>query len=597
MSLMIAVLALAGPWRGRLFGAIILWSLESLASVLPLGIIAFAVAAVADPAGAAAWSLPPPRPEATVALAAGAMAAALGLRWLLFHAGARLAYTAGYRLTERTRLALAGHLRTLPLEYFDRRDSGTVASVLMNDVALLELFPGTILPRVIAGVLLPLTAVGLTAAADWRLGLLLAATVAAGWTALGLGGRLSRAVSERRAAAMGGLHARMLEFVFGIQVIRAFGLTVDRLKAAREAMEEARDASKALVARTVLAAVAAPLVIALGLAALLWLAGMWLAEGTLGIGAFVLVALAGLRLVAPLQELAEFAILAQQMSLAHGRIAATMGSAAPAVPPVPATRPDGHDIGFEAVDLIHADGTRALSGVSFTAQAGHVTALVGETGAGKTTVARLLAGAWQPTAGRITLGGADLRDIPPDVLADRIAVVSQTVVLFSLSVRDNIRLGRPDASDAEVEAAARAARCHDLITALPHGYDTILENGGAALSGGERQRLSLARLFLKDSPILILDEATSSLDVENERLVQEALRDLTRGRTVLVIAHRLWSIRHADRIVVLDHGRVAEIGDDATLRAAGGTYARLWAALRGASGWRGARSAHKRECE
>ena len=217
---------------------------------------------------------------------------------------------------------------------------------------------------------------------------------------------------------------------------------------------------------------------------------------------------------------------------------------------------------------------------------GTITALVGHTGSGKTTAARLISRFQDPTEGTVSIGGIDVRDIDPETLSDMVGVVSQNVVLFTMSVRDNIRLARPQATDHEVESAARKARCHDLIAALPNGYDSILDNGGASLSGGERQRISLARLFLKDSPILVLDEATSALDMENEHLVQQALSDLVVGRTVLMIAHRLWTIRHADQIIVLDQGRTAQIGTHRELADADGRYRDLWQSLENSPGWR-----------
>ncbi len=591
MTRVLSLIALAGPHRRRILGAVAWWTLENLVSVLPLAVMVGAVAWITGPGPV---RMPDAGSPAGALLAFAAMAGALLLRWAVFHRGARLAYTAGYRTTCRLRIALVEHLRRLPASAFDTRDSAAVTATLMNDLALLEIFPGTVLPRLLAGLALPVVAVAAGLAVDLRLGGILAVTVLLAWGSLWLGHRVWHRASVRRSQAMGRLNSRLMEFVLGIPVIRAFGLTLERLDHARQALGAARDTNRALVGSSVAGAVLAPLVLSLGLALVLWLAGQEMAAGSLEVAGFVLYVLFGLRLVAPLQELAEFGVLTHQMVQAKDRVAALLATPSVTDPADP-RQPAGQEIRFEAVSLVHGDGTEALRQVSFTAPAGGITAIVGETGAGKSTLLRLLTRSREPTGGRILIGGVDLRDLAPETLAGLIGLVSQEPALFGVSARDNIRLGRPGAGDDEVEAAARAARCHDFITALPEGYDTVLTNAGAALSGGERQRLSLARLFLKDCPILLLDEATASLDVENERLVQDALQDLARGKTVLTIAHRLWTIRTADHIVVLENGHLVEQGTDVALRDQNGAYARLWEALKTAPGWRGASARDQNE--
>jgi ATP-binding cassette subfamily B protein len=232
------------------------------------------------------------------------------------------------------------------------------------------------------------------------------------------------------------------------------------------------------------------------------------------------------------------------------------------------------DVVFDGVWFRYGDEW-TLQDVSFEVPAGTTTALVGETGSGKTTLGYLVARLYDVTRGRITIAGADLRDLSFRALSDLVGVVSQETYLFHASVRDNLRFAKPDATDAEIEAAAEAARIHDVIAALPEGYDTVVGERGYRFSGGEKQRIAIARTILRNPPILVLDEATSSLDTETERLVQEALDRLSQGRTTIAIAHRLSTIRNADQIVVLDRGRIVETGRHEELARAGGRYAEL----------------------
>ena len=237
--------------------------------------------------------------------------------------------------------------------------------------------------------------------------------------------------------------------------------------------------------------------------------------------------------------------------------------------------PAGHDIVFDHVGFSYNDGEQVLEDVSFTAKEGEVTALVGPSGSGKSTCSKLAARFWDASSGTITVGGVDVSTVDPEVLLGDFAAVFQDVLLFDDTVMGNIRLGRRDATDEEVLAAARAANCDEFVERMPQGYQTMIGENGSRLSGGERQRISIARALLKGAPVVLLDEATASLDVENETKVQEALSRLLAGKTVIVIAHRMRTVMSADKVVVLDGGRVAEQGSPAELMAKGGLFARM----------------------
>ncbi|MBR4181514.1 MAG: ATP-binding cassette domain-containing protein, partial [Candidatus Methanomethylophilaceae archaeon] len=237
--------------------------------------------------------------------------------------------------------------------------------------------------------------------------------------------------------------------------------------------------------------------------------------------------------------------------------------------------PGNYDIEFKNVGFSYNDRTNVLEDVSFVAKQGEVTALVGPSGEGKSTVARLATRFWDVGKGTITLGGIDISTVDPETLMSKYSIVFQDVVLFNTTVMDNIRIGRKGASDEEVLAAAKAAMCDDFVSALPEGYGTVIGENGGKLSGGERQRISIARAILKDAPIIIMDEATASLDTESESKVQEALSRLISEKTVIIIAHRMRTVENADKIVVLSGGKVAEVGSPSYLKDKGGIFSRM----------------------
>jgi ATP-binding cassette subfamily B protein len=311
----------------------------------------------------------------------------------------------------------------------------------------------------------------------------------------------------------------------------------------------------------------------------------WLFSGRLDVGVLIVFLVLVLRVYQPLIEVAEHSEILRIADASLQRVAAVLDvpeQSQPAAPPAL----ERFDVELDAVRFSYEPGVPVLSGVSLTAPERSMTAIVGPSGAGKTTIFNLVARFWDADGGTVRIGGHDVRELSTEQIFEAVGVVFQDVYLFNATLSENIAFGRPDATREAVVAAARAARCHEFISALPAGYDTVVSEGGHTLSGGERQRISIARAILKDAPIVLLDEATAALDPTNEKLVAQALAALVADKTVLVIAHRFPTIRAADQIVALDGGRVVETGTHDELIAAGGLYARFWRERERAQGWR-----------
>lgn len=306
-------------------------------------------------------------------------------------------------------------------------------------------------------------------------------------------------------------------------------------------------------------------------------------NGTLELPVYIVCIILSLGLVPPLIKVVEFldnfAVMEQTEAMVQGLLSAEELSR-----PKRAGQPDGYSFEFKNVGFAY-DKAQVLQDVSFTAKEGQMTALAGPSSSGKSTIAKLMVRFWDSGSGEILLGGTNIRDIPQDILMDHISYVSQDNYLFNISILENIRIGRPGATVQEVKEAAKKACCHEFIEKLEHGYDTLAGDAGGQLSGGERQRIAIARAILKNAPVVILDEATASIDPENERDIQLAIEELTQGKTRIVIAHRLATIRNAGQILVVDGGRIVQQGSHDELITKPGIYRHFWTIRQKSSGW------------
>ena len=477
-----------------------------------------------------------------------------------------------YNEVKSTRLSLAERLRKLPLGYFGKRDLADLTETLMGDVNRMEhvwshvlgyLYGAYISTAIIAVCLLVY---------DWRL------TIACLWgvpVAFGLlfGTRkISAQASERTKKAAVRVSDGIQEALENVREIRATNQEARYLAGLNQKIDDHEKVTIQGELGTGIFVNAASVIMRLGVATTILVGASLILSGQIDFMLLFLFLLVITRVYAPFDQ--SLALIAE---LFVSQVSADRMNEiydTPTAEGAEVFQPKGHNIVFDHVGFAY-DKKKVLDGVSFTAREGEVTALVGPSGSGKSTCARLAARLWDVTEGTIRVGGVDISTVDPEALLTDYSMVFQDVVLFDDTVMENIRLGKRGATDQEVRAAAEAANCGECIRRLPQGYDTPIGENGAKLSGGERQRISIARALLKNAPIVLLDEATASLDVENETKVQGALSRLLAGKTVLVIAHRMRTVAGADHIVVLENGRVAEQGTPAELMEKVGLYRRM----------------------
>ena len=488
-----------------------------------------------------------------------------------------------YNEVKSTRLSLAERLRKLPLGYFGKRDLADLTETLMGDVNRMEhvwshvlgyLYGAYISTAIIAVCLLVY---------DWRL------TIACLWgvpVAFGLlfgTRRISARASERTKKAAVRVSDGIQEALENVREIHATNQEARYLAGLNQKIDDHEKVTIQGELGTGIFVNAASVIMRLGVATTILAGASLILSGQIDFMLLFLFLLVITRVYAPFDQ--SLALIAEMFV---SQVSADRMNEIYDTPIAEGTerfQPKGHDIVFDHVGFAY-DKKKVLDGVSFTAREGEVTALVGPSGSGKSTCARLAARLWDVTEGSIKVGGVDISTVDPEALLTDYSMVFQDVVLFDDTVMENIRLGKRGATDEEVRAAAEAANCGEFIRRLPQGYDTPIGENGAKLSGGERQRISIARALLKNAPIVLLDEATASLDVENETKVQGALSRLLAGKTVLVIAHRMRTVAGADHIVVLENGHVAEQGTPAELMERGGLYRRMVELQRESARWK-----------
>ena len=504
--------------------------------------------------------------------------------WLgrvLFHAlSTATSHRATFAVLGEIRKNCMEKLTRMPLGTVLQQSSGALKNTLVERIDSIETTLAHVVPEFTANLLVPVIIEIYIFTIDWRMGLASLITVPVGMFCyilmmVGSGDFYQHTVTATKA-----LNDTAVEYIGGIQVIKVFGKTkssYDRfVRDAYEAAHSFIDWMRASILPMTFAMVVMPAT----MVSVLPIGGLLVRSGSLSTEDFVMVIILSVGLITPLVTLMSYSDDLRTMGTIFGEVQAILD--APEMErPAEGQAPEKNDLSLRDVHFsYHAsqEAAEVLHGINMEIPEGSFVALVGPSGSGKSTIARLIASLWDVTKGSILLGGQDIRTIPQNTYADRVAFVSQDNYLFNMTVRENIRLGKPSASDAEVEEAAKMSGCHDFIMGLENGYDTLVGSSGGHLSGGERQRISIARAMLKAAPVVILDEATAYTDPENEAVIQRSVSRLTEGKTLIVIAHRLSTITDADRIYVVKDGRIHEEGTHADLLARHDLYEKMWKA-------------------
>ena len=496
-----------------------------------------------------------------------------------------LSHIAAFNILYEIRMQLAQKMARLPLGFFTHRASGELKKIMSERI---ELFIAHHIPDIVSAILFPLILIGYMFIIDWRLALVVLAVLAVAFCVMGkmYAGKKIREVSERYLETLGKMNAGIVEYIRGIQIVKTFTESTDAYRKLNDDIKEYRKFANEVNVQYQPTYVGFLTILSSALLFIIPVA-IWLLIGSASYVAFIPVVLMFLifsvAVFFPVLKLLWIGSFLNQNNMGVQKIDDILYMDEIKEPTTP-RYPEDTSVEFRNVSFAY-DTTPILQEVSFVAHPGTVTALVGPSGAGKSTVAMLTARFWDIQSGEILIGKVPIKEIPTSVLMDNVAFVFQDNMLFFDTIEENIRMGNKDATFEDVTRAARAAQCHEFIESLPNGYQTLVGEGGTYLSGGETQRIALARALLKDAPIILLDEATAFADPENEGKILEAFSHLIKGKTVLVIAHRLGTITNADRILYVDKGVIVEEGTHEELLALHQSYAHMWKTYNRAKTW------------
>lgn len=510
--------------------------------------------------------------------------AAAGIVFLCLKNDYKKTYVVSYMESEHTRVSLAEHIRKLPMSFFNTKDLSEITTNLMEDVATSEHVLSHIVPQMISNAISITVICLMMAFYDWRMALAMFITVPLAISIIFISRKFYGKFHQKHLAAKMAAAGQVQEYIEGIKVIRACNLDGEKFNALENALRTMMRLAVVMEFGTGIFVTGAQVVLQAGIGLTVLLGTTLLTGGQIEFVPMLLFVLIVVRIYGPV-----LTVLSLLPEFLYHRISVARMKTLMEVKPMEGTaetKLSSFDIAFDQVSFrYNEDRETVIRDMTCSIPANSITALVGPSGSGKSTVSRLIARFWDTTEGKVIIGGVNIKTLDPEHLMSYMSFVFQDVVLFNDTVYNNIRIGNMDATREQVIAAAKAARCEEFVQQMPDGYDTLLGENGSTLSGGERQRLSIARALLKNAPIVLLDEATASLDPESEAYIQEAISTLIRGKTVIVIAHRLRTIKNADKIIVLNHGRIAEQGVHDELIAQKGLYHRLYTIQQESLGW------------
>ena len=570
------VLRLSGNLSKRIWGSFICGFLESMFGLLPIAAVFLVLIELQNgqPITGQTWGI-------VIGLIAGGLILRMIFKYLVY----RLQSTAGFEFVARERIALGDRLRNVPMGFFHDNSVGDITATVTTDLNFLENYSMHILDKVTTGVLSMIVMAGCILAFDWRIGLIFVAGILLSFPIYSHMQKKGKALSAKRQKIQSEAVAATLEYVQGISVVKSFNMCDKNLSDIEDAYESNAAASYGVERVFTPLNMTYSMVFRISACMIMLCAGILAVGGDLSFANLAVILIASFTIFNPIEVMGQMTTMIRTMDAALDRVerikqAKKIDENGRDIPL------DSFDIGFEHVSFAYENGNPILKDVSFSIPQGSMTAIVGPSGGGKTTITRLIARFWDVQEGSITIGGHDVKEFTCDSLLKNMSMVFQNVYLFHDTIENNIKFGCPDATHEQVVEAAKKACCHDFISALPQGYDTVIGEGGSTLSGGEKQRISIARAMLKDAPIILLDEATASVDPENEVHLQQAISALVKNKTLIIIAHRLSTIRDADQILVVDNGKIVEKGVHAELIQQKGIYQKFWNIRQKARNWK-----------